>query len=333
MRLFDCTLRDGANVVGNGFDALLTESIIKNLLSCGIEDIEFGNAKGLGAYELQNAKAPLSDLEYLKLAGAYANKGNLGMFLQAKYADRERVRMAAEHGMHFLRIGIEAGSGEKALPAVAMVKEAGMYCRYSQMKAYICTPEELAEEAAMLEREGVDAITIMDSAGTMLPDEVAAYVSAMAERVSIPVGFHGHNNLGLSVANALAAMEAGAKEIDCGLLGMARSAGNCATELAASVLCRKGILEKTCLFKLLAYLNKELIPAMEKYSYHTAVTPDALVLGLSGCHSAFFGRFQKVAREENVELYPLIMAVSEMDKSMPTEDFIRRIAEMGDRKL
>ncbi len=151
MRLFDCTLRDGANVVGNGFDALLTESIIKNLLSCGIEDIEFGNAKGLGAYEMQNAEAPLSDLEYLKLAGAYADKGNLGMFLQAKCADRERVRMAAEHGRHFLRIGIEAGGGEKALPAVAMVKEAGMYCRYSQMKAYICTPEELAEEAAMLE--------------------------------------------------------------------------------------------------------------------------------------------------------------------------------------
>ena len=50
-------------------------------------------------------------------------------------------------------------------------------------------------------------------------------------------------------------------------------------------------------------------------------------------HSAFFGRFQKVAQEENVELYPLIMAVSERDKSMPTEDFIRRMAEMGDRKL
>ena len=88
---------------------------------------------------------------------------------------------------------------------------------------------------------GLDFITIMDSAGTMSPDEVKAYVSRMVRRVSIPVGFHGHDNLGLSVADAVAAYREGAEIIDCGLMGMARSAGNLATEMAVAVFERLGI--------------------------------------------------------------------------------------------
>lgn len=57
----------------------------------------------------------------------------------------------------------------------------------------------------MLQDAGVDKITIMDSAGTMFPEEAAAYTKALKAAASIPVGFHGHSNLGLSQANALAA--------------------------------------------------------------------------------------------------------------------------------
>lgn len=325
MRLFDCTLRDGANVVGNGFSARLTESMIKNLLDCGIRDIELGNAKGLGSHE-SGAPAPLSDLEYMRLAAPYAARGRLGMFLLAAKATPERAAQAAENGMSFLRVGAAAGDGAKAVSAVHMVKAAGLTCRYSLMKAYISTPEELAAEAAMLAGEGVDAITIMDSAGTMFPHEVTRYVTALRRQVSIPVGFHGHSNLGLSQANALAAAEAGAEEIDCGLLGMARSAGNCATELAAAALQRRGLLENVDLYRLLAYLDGELIPAMEPYGYRPAVMPEDLVLGLSGCHSSFLKLFRQVAQEENVPLYRLIVEVSAQDRKAPTEALLRTVA-------
>ena len=207
MKLFDCTLRDGANVVGNGFSPELTESMVKNLLRCGIQDIELGNAKGIGSYE-SGATAPLDDEGYMRLVEPYTEQGRLGMFLLAAKATPQRVALAAAHKLSFLRVGIAAGDGRKAIDAVHMVKDAGLTCRYSLMKAYISTAEELADEAAMLAAEGVDRITIMDSAGTMFPDEVSAYVTAMRKKVSIPVGFHGHSNLGLSQANALAAVPA-----------------------------------------------------------------------------------------------------------------------------
>lgn len=325
MKIFDCTLRDGANVVGNGFSPELTESMISNLISCGITDIEFGNAKGVGSHE-KGSTAPMSDLEYMRLARPYCDKANLGMFLLAGQASEEKVKEAAENGLTFLRVGIAAGDGAKAVNAVKLVKAAGLTCRFSMMKAYLLDAKALAAEAKMLENEGVDAITIMDSAGYMYPDEVAEYVREMKAAVSIPVGFHGHNNLGLSQANALAAMEAGVDEIDTGLLGMARSAGNCSTELTAALLLKKGLIEEENFYRLLAYLDAELIPAMKEYDYHVSVCPEDLILGMSGCHSSFLKLFHKVAQEEAVDVYRLIVEVSAKNKKSPDEELIRSTA-------
>ena len=326
MNLFDNTLRDGGNVVGHGFSAELTVSIVKGLLDAGIQDIELGKCKGIGAYEKLQATKALSDREYLKILEPYVSQGRLGMFLMAKLADETLTRTAKDGGLTFLRVGANAGDGAGSVQAVELVKKAGLICRYSLMKAYVSTPEELAREAKMLQNAGVDMITIMDSAGTMFPQEAVSYVKALKAAVTIPVGFHGHSNLGLSQANALAAVAAGADEIDCGLLGMARSAGNCATELAAATLKKEGYLQDVDLYGLLDYLDQELIPAMKPYGYHVAVTPTDLMLGLAGCHSNFLPMFRKVAEAENVSLHRLIADVSAVDRKNPSEELLREIA-------
>lgn len=326
MNLFDNTLRDGGNVVGHGFSLELTESIVKGLLAAGIKDIELGNCKGLGAYGQLGATNAPSDEEYFQILQPYLPQGRIGMFLLAKCADGAKVKAAAEVGLNFLRVGANAGDGVGSVEAVKMVKAAGLVCRYSLMKAYVSTPEELAAEAKLLQNAGVDKITVMDSAGTMFPEETAAYVRALKAAITIPVGFHGHSNLGLSQANALAAVAAGADEIDCGLLGMARSAGNCATELAAATLKKEGYLPEVDLYALLDYLDRELIPAMRAYDYHVAVNPTDLMLGLSGCHSNFLPMFRKVAEEEGVSLLKLIADVSAIDRKAPPESLLREVA-------
>lgn len=326
MNLFDNTLRDGGNVVGHGFNAELTLSIVKGLLAAGIRDIELGNCKGLGAYDQMGATNACSDEEYLDILQPYLPQGRIGMFMLAGCAGKAPVQMAADRGLNFLRVGANASDGAGSVAAVEKVKKAGLICRYSLMKAYVSTPDELAREAKMLEDAGVDKITIMDSAGTMFPEDAAAYVTALKSAVSIPVGFHGHSNLGLSQANALAAVAAGADEIDCGVLGMARSAGNCATELAAATLQKKGYLPEVDLYRLLAYLEEELIPLMEPYHYHVAVNPTDLVLGLAGCHSNYLPMFRKIAQEEGVSLHRLIVEVSAVDRKAPGEELIRQVA-------
>jgi len=327
MNLFDNTLRDGGNVVGHGFNAELTVSIVKGLLNAGIKDIELGNCKGLGAYTLNNATNACSDEEYFEILQPYLPQGRIGMFLLASNGAKAPVEKAAEAGLNFLRVGANAGDGKDSVAAVERVKKAGLVCRYSLMKAYVSTPDELAAEAKMLQDAGVDKITIMDSAGTMFPADAKAYTDALKSKLDIPVGFHGHSNLGLSQANALAAVAAGADEIDCGLLGMARSAGNCATELALATLQKEGYLQDVDLYALLDYLDEELIPAMKAYDYHVAVDPTNLMLGLAGCHSNNLPGIRKVAEEKHVPLRKLIAAVSAEDRKAPSEELVRRIAD------
>lgn len=327
MKLMDCTLRDGGNVVGRGFNAELTKMMIEGLIASNITTIEMGNCTGIGSYESSNSIAPCTDLEYLKVVQPYLDRAEIGMFMGWKNGTDKNVGLAKEYGLNFLRVGANAGDGKLACDAVKRVKAAGLVCRYSLMKAYVLTAEELADEAAMLADCGLDEITIMDSAGTMTPDEVTEYVKAMTAKVSIPVAFHGHNNLGLSVANALAAQEAGATVFDCGLLGMARSAGNCATELAAAAFQRKGLLEDVDLMKLLDFEDRQLIPAMEQYNYHVAVKPFDLILGLAGAHSSFTKMFEEVAAEKHVNLYRLILEVSKADRKKPDRALAEKVAD------
>ena len=327
MLVMDCTLRDGANVVGKGFDAQLTRLMIEGMIESGITTIEMGNCLGLGAYEANGSIAPCTDVEYLELIQPYLPKAEIGMFFGYKNTSQENVDLAKKYGLKFLRIGANAGDGAGACEGIRRVKAAGMKCRYSMMKAYILSPEDLAKEAKMLADCGLDEITIMDSAGTMMPHQVTEYVKALTAAVDIPVAFHGHNNLGLSVANAIAAMEAGATVFDSGLLGMARSAGNCATELLVATFQRLGYLQEIDLYRLLAFLDGKLIPAMEERGYHVAVKPLDLILGLSGCHSSFTKRFQDIADETGVPLYQLIVEVSKLDQKAPGEALIREVAE------
>ena len=113
MQLFDCTLRDGGNVLGNGFPADLTVMMIDGLIRNGIRFIEYGNASGMGAYEGDGKSAPLTDAEYLDLAAPFLGKAELGMFVGVKHATEPNVALAAEKGLDFLRIGANAGDGER----------------------------------------------------------------------------------------------------------------------------------------------------------------------------------------------------------------------------
>ena len=113
VRLMDCTLRDGANVVGKGFDAEITKIVLDILTESNVPIIEFGNAGGIGAYEVAGFTNALTDMEYLDLVQPYLGKSEIGMFLNAKRFREPNVERAASKGMKFLRCGADAGDARK----------------------------------------------------------------------------------------------------------------------------------------------------------------------------------------------------------------------------
>ena len=96
------------------------------------------------------------------------------------------------------------------------------------MLAHMASPEKLLEEANKMVSYGANCIYVTDSAGYMLPQDVIDRVGHLRQNLdaNIELGFHGHHNLGMGVANTVAAVQAGAVRVDLASAGLGAGAGN-----------------------------------------------------------------------------------------------------------
>lgn len=322
--ILDCTLRDGSHAVGHTFTADDTRQIVEGLLRGGISVIEIGKSSGLGS-----EKGMVSDEEYLEAVAPFLNNAEIGMFCRPEFSTEEKLDMAAEKGIGFLRVGTDAGKAEHAGNVISLIRQRDIKVRFSLMKAHSVPPEALAEDARKVESYGAQVITIMDSTGTFLPHQVKRYVSAVVNAVDVPVGFHGHNNLGLAVGNALAALEEGATSLDGSLRGLARSAGNAPTEVLCAVLDRLDIPVQADLPELLHFIDSRLPAIVPELK---GIPPIDLVFGIAGFHSRYAPIVKKVSEETGVDLYELILAVAKLNTSVIDEKLARMAVEILRKK-
>src|SRR3990172_1356232 len=146
------------------------------------------------------------------------------------------------------------------------------------------SPEFLAAQALLMESYGADCVYVVDSAGALLPDGAATRVRALKEALKIQVGFHAHNNLGLGVGNTLAAIEAGADQVDGTLRGLGAGAGNAATEILVAVLDKMGLNAGMDVFKLLDAAEFVVAPMMP---FQPMPDRDSIAIGYAGVYSTF----------------------------------------------
>src|SRR3546814_17546314 len=110
------------------------------------------------------------------------------------------------------------------------------------MMAHMTPVDAFVQQALLMEGYGAQTVYCTDSAGYMLPDEVTARISALraALKPETEIGFHGHHNLGMGVANSIAAVAAGADRIDGSAAGLGGGAGNQPPQLLAACGGRRG---------------------------------------------------------------------------------------------
>ena len=318
LEILDCTLRDGGHALKGSFSTEATDVIIAGLLRSGVKVIEFGRPSGIGS-----PKGDVSDEAYLKAVQPYTEQGELGMFCRPDLFGDEQLDLVRRYDIGFLRVGTGAGNVEPSQKTIARLRDAGIKVRYSLVQAHSVSPHILAENARKIAGYGVQCITIMDSTGTMMPVQVVEYVEALVSAVEVPVGFHGHNNLGFSVANGMAAIDAGATSIDGALGGLARSAGNAPTEMLCAVLEKRGIKTGIDLFRLLNFIDErlpDLVPDMQH------IPPLDIIFGYAGFHSRNLDLARSVAVDEGVELYRLIVEVMGYGQANPDEALFKQAA-------
>lgn len=328
--ILEVTLRDGSYLIDFQFTAEDTATIATALESIGFRWIEVGHGLGLNASKAGKGVAAATDEEYLEAAGHALKRAKWGMFFIPGIGREEDLRLAARYGMSFVRVGTNVTETAEAEPYIALAKDLGLIVSYNAMKSYAVSPAEFGKIVAKVHNWGADIACLVDSAGSMDPDSVAAYMGAAKAESPSPLGYHGHDNLSLAMANTLRAIEEGAVLVDSSLQGMGRSAGNTVTEVLAAILQRRGCLPHVDLKAAMDVGQGLIQPLMGK----RGIDPMAVTSGLAKFHSSFTGKVQGYARKHDIDVRDLIVRLCQEDQLSAPDELLERLSrELADLKI
>jgi 4-hydroxy-2-oxovalerate aldolase len=320
--ILEVTLRDGSYLIDFQFTAEDTATIAAALESIGFRWIEIGHGLGLNASQSGKGMAAATDEEYMEAAAQALKHAKWGMFFIPGIGREEDIRLAARYGMSFLRVGTNVTETAQAEPYIALAKELGLIVSYNAMKSYAVSPSEFGAVVAQVHKWGADIACLVDSAGSMDPDSVAAYLRAAKAESPSPLGYHGHDNLSLAMANTLRAIEEGAVLVDSSLQGMGRSAGNTVTEVLVAILQRRGALSHIDLKAAMDVGQGLIQPLLGK----RGVDPMAVTGGLAKFHSSFTGKVQGYARKHDIDVRDLIVRLCQEDQVSAPDELLERLS-------
>ncbi len=329
VQLLDTTLRDGSYVVGFQLTAQDTAVIAATLDANGVPFIEVGHGLGMNAGANPRMRAACSDEDYLRAAAGVVQRGRWGMFFIPGIGRMRDLDLAASWGMGFVRIGTNVTEVETAAPFIAHARRLGMFVSANFMKTYAEPPARVGALARQAADYGADIVCIVDSAGGMFPEDVAAYFEAARAETEVPLGFHGHNNLGLAIANTLRAVELGAAVVDTSIRGMGRSAGNASTEILLLALRRRGIELGIDPLRIMTIAERWIDPMVRSSPQVDSI---GIVSGYAQFHSSFLGTVLEHAGRFGVDPRELILRVAREDKVNAPPELVERLArELADR--
>lgn len=323
IRIFDTTLRDGMHAVSHSFTVDDMVQIATALDEAGADTIEVSHGDGLGGSSFQYGFTACPEEDYLRGVSAHLKKSKLGILLIPGIGTAKDLRMAAECGVKVARIATHATEADIGQQHIQLAKEMGMEAIGFLMMTHMVPPEKIVEEAKKFESYGADAINCADSAGAMLPKDVEARISALKANLSVPVGFHAHNNLGLAVGNSLAAIEAGADYIDTTLCGLGAAAGNTPHEVLVAVLQKMGMDIDEDLYKLMDAAEDLVKPLMKR---PLDIDKYSLSIGYAGTYGSFLLHAKRAAERFGVDARDVLMELGQMKTVGGQEDMIVDVA-------
>lgn len=321
--ILETTLRDGSYAINFQFTAADTAIIARELEKVGFRMIEVGHGIGLGASRAGMGQAADTDEAYLRATADAVKEAKWGMFCIPGIAKLEDIDMAAEHGMSFIRIGTNVTEAEAAEPYIARAKKYEMFISTNFMKSYTIEPKTFAQKAKLAQKYGTDVLSIVDSAGGMMTEDMERYFLATQDACDITLAFHGHNNLDLAVANSLKAIELGASIIDTSLQGLGRSAGNTSTEILLLALERKNMHLGINPLEAMDISEKYIRPLVQRRGYDSL----DMVAGYAQFHTSYMGIIREYSSKYHIDPRRLIIALCEQDRVNAPKSLVESIAK------
>jgi 4-hydroxy-2-oxovalerate aldolase len=331
IRLIDSTLRDGSHAMAHQFTAQQVRDVVAGLDTSHIGTIEISHGDGLGGSSFNYGFSRESELDLIRAAREVARDAKLAILLLPGIGTKEDLKRARDLGVSVARIATHCTEADIAEQHIGLTKELGMEAIGFLMMAHMIPAEELTAQAKLMAAYGADCVYVTDSAGAMTPGDYRAKIRAL--RAALPahvaVGVHAHANLGLAVANSLAAIEEGATVVDgcCG--GLGAGAGNAPLEVVASVLEREGYETGVDIFGLMDVTDGVVRPFMQRPQI---IDGPSLVMGYAGVYSSFLLHCYRAAERFGVDPRAMLLECGRRKLVGGQEDTLLEIAAQLSRQ-
>ena len=296
VRLHDMTLRDGMHPKRHLMTLAQMKTIAAGLDAAGMPLIEVTHGDGLGGSSVNYGFPAHTDEEYLGAVIPLMKQAKVSALLLSGIGTVDHLKMAHSLGVHTIRVATHCTEADVSEQHIGMARQLGMDTVGFLMMAHMNSAEGLVKQAKLMESYGANCIYITDSAGHMLPHNVSEKLGAVRQALKpeTELGFHGHHNLAMGVANSLAAIEAGCSRIDAAAAGLGAGAGNTPMEVLVAVCDLMGIDTGVDVFKIQDVAEDLVLPIMD---FPIRIDRDALTLGYAGVYGSFL-LFAKRASEK-----------------------------------
>ena len=323
--LHDMSLRDGMHAKQHQISLEQMVSVATALDDAGMPMIEVTHGDGLGGASVNYGFPAHSDEEYLQAVIPQMKQAKVSALLLPGIGTVDHLRMAKDCGVSSIRVATHCTEADVAEQHIGLSASLGMDTVGFLMMAHMTDAEQLVEQAKLMVSYGANCVYCTDSAGYMLPDEVREKIAALRSAFSgdIEVGFHGHHNMGMAIANSLEAIDAGANRIDGSVAGLGAGAGNTPLEIFVAVLDRMHANHGIDLYKIMDVAEDLVVPMMDRV---IRVDRDALTLGYAGVYSSFLLFAQRAQAKYGISARDLLVELGRRGTVGGQEDMIEDLA-------
>lgn len=327
----DSSLRDGNHAIRHqlGADDITNYCLMAD--KAGIPIVEVGHGNGLGASSFQVGLARIPDHEMVRAARSALSNTKLAVYSMPGFSTIERdLGPAVDLGADVVRVGTHCTESDIAERHIKFAAKRGVEIVGSLMMSHMIDKHELEAQAKLFEDYGATGVSLYDSAGAYLPNDVSDKIGHLREKLSIRIGFHAHNNLGMAIANSVAAVEAGATIIDGSIRGFGAGAGNAQLEVLVAVFGKLGINTGIDLYGVLDCAE---LAGSTFVKEIPTISPDSVVSGLAGVFSGFSKHVKRLAGQYNVDPRDVIVELGKRKVVGGQEDLIVQVAhDLGAQK-
>ncbi|AGT33888.1 4-hyroxy-2-oxovalerate aldolase (plasmid) [Geobacillus genomosp. 3] len=319
----EVALRDGSHAIAHQYTVEQVRAVAQALDEAGVPYIEVSHGDGLAGSSLQYGLSRTNEMELIEAAVSVCRQAKVAVLLLPGIGTIEELKEAANIGAKMARIATHITEADISAQHISLAKELGLETVGFLMMAHMAPVEKLVEQAKLMESYGADTVYVVDSAGALLPHEVRERIRALRENLQINVGFHGHNNLSLAMANTLVAIEEGATRIDGSVRCLGAGAGNTQTEVLVAVLDRLGIQTGIDVYKMMDLAEEIVAPILQAPQ---EITKDSLVLGYAGVYSSFLLHAKRAAQKFGLDARDILVELGKRKVVGGQEDMIVDVA-------